>query len=201
MDSAPPSSPTAPPWPCPGRHLVLIGPTGAGKSTVGRQLARLLRAPFVDLDEQIEAQTGAPIPLIFEHEGEAGFRQRESGALELALGADPPSVLATGGGAVLAVANRLQMARHGYLIYLRTPVAVQIARLARDCRRPLLQAPDREQRLRQMAATRNPIYEALADVSLDSIGDNPKRTARRLAALQGWLPAADKDLENHDAPS
>lgn len=201
MESAAAPDHPAPPWPCPGRHLVLIGPTGAGKSTVGRQLARLLRAPFVDLDEQIEAQSGAPIPLIFEHEGEAGFRQRESEALAQALTADPPSVLATGGGAVLAVANRLQMARRGYLVYLRTPVAVQIARLARDGRRPLLQAPDREQRLRQMAATRNPIYEALADISLDSIGDNPKRTARRLAALHGWLPNAEQDLEQHHAPS
>ncbi|MEZ5443420.1 MAG: shikimate kinase [Lysobacterales bacterium] len=180
--------PSAPPWPCPGRHLVLIGPMGAGKSTVGRQLSRLLRAPFVDLDERIERVTGATIPLIFELEGEAGFRRRESEVLSEVLAQAEPQIIATGGGAVLAEANRAELARYGLMIYLRTPVELQLRRLARDCKRPLLQAPDREQRLQRMAIERNPIYEALANVSIESGSDNPSRTARRLAQSQGWLP-------------
>jgi shikimate kinase len=172
--------------PARARHLVLIGPMGAGKSTIGRHLARLLELPFVDLDELIESRTGVSIPLIFEVEGEAGFRQRESELLREVLQASARVVLATGGGVILNPANRDWIRRCGAVLYLRTPVAVQLNRLARDTRRPLLQAPDRRERLEQMARDRNPLYESLADMTLDSVADKPNRTARKVAECLGW---------------
>lgn len=170
------------------RHLVLIGPMGAGKSTIGRHLARLLELPFVDLDELIETRTGVSIPLIFEVEGETGFRQRESELLRETLQSPSRLVLATGGGAILDPLNRDWIRRCGAVLYLRTPVAVQLNRLSRDTRRPLLRAPDRLERLEQMARERNPLYESLADMTLDSVADKPNRAARRVAESLGWQP-------------
>jgi shikimate kinase len=170
------------------RHLVLIGPMGAGKSTIGRHLARLLQLPFVDLDELIEQRTGVTIPLIFEVEGETGFRLRESEMLRETLQLPERLILATGGGAILDPRNRDWIRRCGAVLYLRTPVAVQINRLARDRRRPLLQAPDRRERLEGMARERNPLYESLADMTIDSVADKPGRTARKVAESLGWQP-------------
>ncbi len=170
------------------RHLVLIGPMGAGKSTIGRHLARLLQLRFVDLDELIEQRTGVTIPLIFEVEGEAGFRQRESEMLRETLETPERLILATGGGVILDPLNRDWIRRCGAVLYLRTPVAVQLNRLARDRRRPLLQAPDRRERLERMARERNPLYESLADMTVESVADKPGRTARRVALSLGWRP-------------
>lgn len=153
----------------PAPNLFLIGPMGAGKSTVGRHLAELLRMPFVDLDHEIEVHTGAAISLIFELEHEAGFRRRES-ALLAELTARQGIVLATGGGAVLDAGNRRLLRERGYVIWLDASVEAQLARLARDRHRPLLQASDRRERLERLAAERNALYSETSDLRLDSVG-------------------------------
>lgn len=153
----------------PAPNLFLVGPMGAGKSTVGRHTAELLRLPFIDLDHEIEERTGAAVSLIFEFEGEAGFRRRES-ALLAELAARNGIVLATGGGAVLDAGNRRLLRERGYVVWLDASVDAQLARLARDRQRPLLQAPDRRERLEKLAAERNALYAETADLRLDSAG-------------------------------
>lgn len=154
-------------------NLILIGPMGAGKTTIGRQLAEQLVMPFVDLDHEIEQHTGASITLIFEVEGETGFRLRESQILRHLLERDG-ILLATGGGAVVSPENRQLIRQRGFVLWLDTPVAVQLDRLSRDhLKRPLLQTPDREQRLNDMALNRNPLYAECADLAVISTGRHP----------------------------
>ncbi len=170
-------------------NLYLIGPMGAGKSTVGRRLARWLDLRFVDLDEVIEADAGSSISLLFELQGEPAFRERESAALARMTEIDG-IVLATGGGSVLAQENRERLRRRGFVLYLEAPIELQLERLARDRSRPLLRAPDREQRLRDLAEQRNPIYRELANLTISADRAGPGATARRaMAALkQHWQP-------------
>ncbi|HEU0276650.1 MAG TPA: shikimate kinase [Rhodanobacteraceae bacterium] len=156
----------------PSPNLFLIGPMGAGKSTLGRRLARHFGLPCVDLDATIEARTGATITTIFEVEGEAGFRARESKLLA-ELAARDGIVLATGGGAVLADANRALLTARGFVVWLETSVTQQLRRLARDHQRPLLDAPDRRGRLEQLARERDPIYRALADLVVPNADGEP----------------------------
>jgi shikimate kinase len=151
----------------PAANLILIGPMGAGKTSIGRRIAQRLELRFVDADAELEGQTGASVGTIFELEGEAGFRARERALLaELCAGRD--QVIATGGGAVLDPANRRALAAHGFVVYLRTGIERQLQRLARDRARPLLRAPDRRQRLEALAAQRGPLYEEIADLQFDS---------------------------------
>jgi shikimate kinase len=150
-------------------HIVLVGPMGAGKTTVGRLLADLFRMPFIDMDHEIEAHTGAAVSLIFELEGESGFRRRES-AMLADLSARKGIVLATGGGAILDPDNRRLLRERGFVIWLDADVDAQLARLARDRQRPLLQAADRRERLEAMAAARNPLYAEIAELRLPSTG-------------------------------
>ncbi len=169
----------------PAPNLFFIGPMGAGKTTIGRGVAELLGLPFHDLDHEIEAHCGVAIPLIFDIEGEAGFRQRESALLgELSAHAD--TVLATGGGAVLAPANRQLLRERGFVVYLETTVDEQLTRLARDRKRPLLAAPDRRERLLSLAAAREPLYREIADLVVPA---GPRKStaqvAQRLAAELG----------------
>lgn len=170
-------------------NLYLIGPMGAGKSTVGRRLARSLGLRFVDLDQVIESESGSSIALLFELQGESAFRERESAALAHVSEFDG-IVLATGGGSVLAEANRQRLAERGFVLYLEAPIELQLERLARDHSRPLLRAPDRAQRLRDLATQRNPIYRQLADLTIPADRSGPGSTARRaLAALKThWQP-------------
>ena len=162
-------------------NVFLVGPMGAGKSSVGRPLARELGFGFVDLDELIAARTGASINLIFELEGEPGFRVRESAILaEVARGEG--QVIATGGGVVLAAENRQLMRERGVVVHLAISVEEQLGRLARDTTRPLLATPDREARLRKLAFERAPLYAEVADLSFATRGTTPKSGARRLAA-------------------
>lgn len=153
----------------PAPNLFLVGPMGAGKTTVGRLLAELFRMPFIDMDHEIETHTGAAVSLIFELEGEAGFRRRESAMLD-ELSARKGIVLATGGGAVLDPENRRLLRARGFVIWLDADVDAQLARLARDRQRPLLQAPDRRERLAALAAARNALYAEVADLRLASTG-------------------------------
>ena len=148
-------------------NLILVGPMGAGKSSIGRRLARRLGLQFVDADVELERQTGATVALIFELEGEAGFRERER-ALLAGLCAGRDQVIATGGGAVLDAQTRRRLAENGFVIHLKIDIDRQLQRLARDRQRPLLQAPDRRERLLALGAQRAPLYAEIADLELDS---------------------------------
>ena len=164
----------------PCRHVVLVGPMGAGKSTLGRRLAHLLELPFIDLDKAIETAAGRRIAEIFDAEGEAGFRLLESRALDLALKGEA-AVIATGGGAVLADANRAAMRDAGRVVYLQVDPAIQLARLAGDSQRPLLQHADRAQRLARLQAERDPLYRAVAHLTFNPGTATPAAATRSLA--------------------
>lgn len=151
----------------PAPNLILIGPMGAGKTCIGRRLAERFTLDFVDADQAIVEAAGASIATLFEHAGEAGFRQHERQVLQQLL-AGEGRLVSTGGGAVLDPDNRAAIARRGFVVYLRVSVVAQLERLARDRTRPLLQRPDREQVLQQMAGVRDPLYQSLADLTLDT---------------------------------
>ncbi|MEO8669882.1 MAG: shikimate kinase AroK [Tahibacter sp.] len=167
----------------PSTNLFLIGPMGAGKTTIGRRIAEALHLPFHDLDHVIEDHSGASIPLIFDVEGECGFRKRERTTLA-ELAAMDGIVLATGGGAVLDPDNRDMLRRRGYVVYLETDVERQLARLSRDRKRPLLATPDRRERLEQLANMRNVLYCETADLRIRASSDQvPQVVAELLAEL------------------
>ena len=149
------------------RNLILVGLMGAGKTTVGRQLAKRLGKHFVDSDQEIEDRTGVKVATIFEIEGEAGFRARESRVIaELCEGED--LVLATGGGVVLDPANRALLAARGYVIYLRAQPRDLWQRTRHDKSRPLLQGVDPLARLDELFAIRDPLYREIADLAIDT---------------------------------
>ena len=149
--------------------LFLTGPMGAGKSTIGRQLSRQLRMAFYDSDREIENRTGVDIPLIFELEGEQGFRKRERLVID-ELTSLPDIVLATGGGAILDADNRKHMAERGLVIYLHASVNQQLARTKHDRNRPLLQTDNPRQRLDDLMKLRDPLYREIADLVIDTDG-------------------------------
>lgn len=163
----------------PAPNLVLVGPMGAGKTSIGRRLADRFGLRFVDADHHIERRTGASVTSIFEHVGEAGFREREAAALAELL-ADQGLLVATGGGAVLGEANRQLMKDRGFVVYLCVGLDSQLKRLQRDRSRPLLQRPDREQVLRDLALLREPLYREVADLVLDTDGLTAAEAATRL---------------------
>jgi len=149
------------------QNICLVGMMGAGKTTVGRHLARKLDRRFVDADHEIEARTGVRIPTIFEIEGEAGFRRREAETIE-ALTRESGLVLATGGGAVLDPANRRRLRESGLVVYLRVLPLALYERTRHDRNRPLLQVADPLARLEELFAQRDPLYREVADVILDT---------------------------------
>ena len=147
--------------------VYLVGLMGAGKTSVGRALARRLHKPFYDVDHEIERSTGVKIPLIFEIEGEAGFRERESKVLaELVLRED--IVLATGGGAVLSEKNRRLLSEHGTVVYLRASPRDLWHRTRHDRNRPLLQTADPLVKLQELFEQRDPLYREIADLIIDT---------------------------------
>ena len=158
------------------KKIFLVGPMGAGKSAVGRHLARELRLAFVDSDDEVEARTGVDIPFIFEKEGEEGFRKREVAAIDDLSGMDNV-VLATGGGAVLAVENRSHLGGRGFVVYLYTSVDQQVSRTARGRQRPLLDGGDPRGILENLLAVRDPLYREIADLVVETDGRKVKSVA------------------------
>ena len=172
------------------RNIYLIGPMGSGKTAVGRQLARDAGIEFFDADHEIEKRTGVEIAFIFEKEGEAGFRDRESEVIE-ALAQLGNVLVATGGGAILRQSNRDRLAATGIVVYLKTNVDEQLKRTSRTRSRPLLMNSDPRAVLEDLSKTRGPLYEELADLCIDTSGQRVKsvaRTIRRKLVEQGVLP-------------
>ncbi len=157
-------------------NLFLIGPMGAGKSTIGKQLAKELKLEFYDADQEIEARTGANIEWIFSIEGEEGFRKREATVID-ELSQMQGIVLATGGGAILTPDNRNRLAARGTVVYLYTTVEQQVRRTARDKRRPLLQNDAPDDTLKELMVSRDPLYREIADMVVVTDG----RTVRSVS--------------------
>ncbi len=149
------------------RALFLVGMMGAGKTTVGKRLARCLGWPFVDADRELEARLGVPVQTIFELEGEPGFRRREAALID-ELTQRPQVVFATGGGAVLDAGNRALLHERGRVIYLRASVADLWHRLRRDTVRPLLKTADPRARIEEMVEQRDPLYREVAHLTVDT---------------------------------
>jgi shikimate kinase len=157
----------------------LVGPMGAGKSTIGRQLARALHLQFLDSDREIERRTGVDIPLIFDLEGESGFRKREKEIID-ELTARTGIVLATGGGAVLDQDNRARLAARGCVIYLHTSVEQQLMRISHDRNRPLLQTPDPRRKLIELMEFRDPLYRGIADWIIATDGCRVREVVQKI---------------------
>ncbi len=170
---------------------------GAGKTTVGRALAKKLNKRFIDSDHEIEARTGASIPLIFEIEGETSFRQRESDVIR-DLTAQSDIVLATGGGAILKPENRAYLKTRGTVIYLRASVNSILQRTSHDKNRPLLQTADPRARLEQLSREREPYYLEVADFIVDTGRPNVQSLVQTIVAQ--LETACTKAPVNNDEP-
>ena len=174
-----------------GRNVFLVGMMGAGKTTAGRLIARRLKRPFYDSDHEIERRCGVKVPVIFDIEGEAGFRQREA-AVIAELAALENVVLATGGGAVLAAPSRRLLAARGTVIYLHAQPEALYARVRHDKNRPLLATPDPLARLRELYAQRDPLYREIADIVADTGPQSVQSLARQLLGRlrEAWKQSA-----------
>ncbi|MBU2925132.1 shikimate kinase AroK [Colwellia sp. 4_MG-2023] len=162
------------------RNIFLIGPMGAGKSTIGRELADRLHLEFFDSDQEIERRTGADIAWVFDLEGEEGFRKREEGVIE-DLSEKQGIVLATGGGSVISMQVRNRLSARGIVVYLETTIDKQVARTQRDRRRPLLQTSEEPRTvLENLAIERNPLYEEIADVVIKTDDQSAKVVAHKI---------------------
>lgn len=161
------------------QNIFLVGPMGAGKTTVGKRLASVLGLSFVDSDHEVEARTGVDIAYIFEREGEAGFRQRETQALE-ELTQRQGIVLATGGGVVLSPQNRAWLRQRGFVVYLCATVEQQVVRTRRSTHRPLLRTGNRREVLEKLFAHRDPLYREVAHCVVASEGRNARQIAKKI---------------------
>jgi shikimate kinase len=180
----------------PRRAIVLVGLMGAGKTRIGRRLAARLDLPFFDSDIEIETAAGETIDEIFANRGEQVFRDGERRVVARLL-AQPPHVLATGGGAFMDPATRALIARRGVSVWLRAGLEVLVERVSRRSDRPLLQAGDPRAILAQLMERRDPVYAA-ADIVVDSSDGPPERTVNRTIAALAACPLvfAPPDLED-----
>lgn len=165
----------------PEGSLILVGMMGAGKTTVGRMLARRLKRTFYDSDEEIERRCGVRIPVIFDIEGEAGFRARERQVIT-ELCALEKAVIATGGGVVLAEENRRSIASHGTVVYLHARPPNLWQRVRHDRNRPLLATADPRKKLEELYAERDPLYREVADIVIDTGKQSVQTLAKDLLA-------------------
>lgn len=162
-------------------NIYLVGPMGAGKSTIGRVLAGELHLTFRDSDKVIEERTGADIPWIFDMEGEEGFRERETAVLE-ELSQEKNAVIATGGGIILRPQNRVLMQASGYVCYLTASTEQLVERTARDKKRPLLQVENPRQKIIDLLAARDPLYRMAADFIINTDRRSPKLVSQEISA-------------------
>ncbi len=163
-------------------RIFLIGPMGAGKTTIGKQLAQSLGMNFNDSDQEIQRRTGVDIPTIFEYEGEEGFRQREQQVIDQLTQVDN-QVLATGGGAVLRPQNRQHLSARGVVFYLACSVKQQFERTYRDRNRPLLQTENPQERLNSLMAEREPLYRGCADHTVSTEGRSAGSVAQEILGI------------------
>lgn len=159
--------------------VFIVGPMGAGKTTIGRLLAKQLGREFVDSDWYVESQTGADIAWIFAKEGEAGFRARETRAID-ELTQYKQIILATGGGAVMSAENRAFLHQRGIVVYLNAPVDVQMVRTAKDKSRPLLQQPNPRKILQELYKKRDPLYRQVAHIIMPTGHTYPRNMVNQL---------------------
>ena len=169
-------------WMAKPNRIFLIGPMGAGKTTVGKALASQLGMVFADSDQEIQDRTGVDIPTIFEYEGEEGFRDREEQAIDDLTQVDQ-RVLATGGGAVLRPRNRQHLSARGIVVFLECSPEQQFERTYRDRKRPLIQTDDPLTRLRELMAERDPLYRETADYVVSTEGRSATAVAKDIIDL------------------
>ena len=167
------------------RNIFLIGPMGAGKSTIGRHLADELHMEFYDSDQEIERRTGADIAWVFDIEGEEGFRRREESVIN-ELTELQGIVLATGGGSIKSRDNRNRLSARGIVVYLQTSIDKQFARTQRDKKRPLLQNDDPRSTLESLAEERNPLYEEIADFTIRTDEQSARSVANQIVEQLGF---------------
>ena len=167
------------------RNIYIVGPMGAGKSTIGRHIAQQLHLEFFDSDNEIEERTGAEISWVFDVEGEDGFRVREAGVID-DLTQMQGIVLATGGGSILTKEVRNRLSARGFVVYLETTIDKQLARTQRDKRRPLLQTDKPREVLEALAAIRNPHYEEIADLTVRTDEQSAKLVAKEIIDKLGF---------------
>ena len=161
------------------KKIFIVGPMGAGKTTIGRQLAKTLDWEFVDSDHEIVSRTGVNIPIIFDVEGEAGFRKREKAVIDELTQRDH-LVLATGGGVVLDADNRRYLSERGVVVYLRASAEHLFKRTSRDRNRPLLQTENPMERIIELLAQRDPLYMEVADIVMETGEENILSVVRKL---------------------
>lgn len=162
------------------RNIFLVGPMGAGKSTIGRHLADQLHLEFFDSDQEIERRTGADIAWVFDIEGEEGFRRREESVIS-DLTEMQGIVLATGGGSIISKDVRNKLSARGIVVYLETPIEKQLARTQRDKKRPLLQTEEEPKDvLVRLADERNPLYVEVSDFVVRTDEQSAKVVANQI---------------------
>lgn len=160
-------------------NIFLVGPMGVGKTTIGSHLARKLKYDFVDSDTEIEKRTGASISLIFDIEGEDGFRKREAQMIEQ-LSKSRHIVLSTGGGSVLDEVSRQNLRSRGYVVYLKASVDILYERLKKSRNRPLMETEDKQKVIEDLLAEREPLYLAVADLTITTDGRSAQDVAREI---------------------
>ena len=180
-------------------NIFLVGPMGAGKSTIGRKLAQTLGMDFHDSDREIEQRTGASIPLIFELEGEAGFRTREKAMIDQ-LTAQENVVVATGGGAALDPDNRAHLKERGRVIYLFASVEQQLRRTARDQNRPLLRTENPRQRLQELMDQRDPLYREIASTVVNTNGRSVNTVVQEILTSLGIAASPKRSKSRRRRP-
>jgi len=164
------------------QNIFLIGPVGAGKSTIGRQLASDLNLDFFDSDREIEHRCGVDIDWIFDIEGEAGFRERENQLLHELVNISG-IVLATGGGAILLPENRSLLSSRGKVVYLQASIEQQLSRTSKDKKRPLLQVENKEKQLTSLMKKREPLYNEIADIKIETSEKTVRNVVQKIKNL------------------